>query len=96
MEIAVMWKAKVIIVLIVSTTANAATNSDDLSLEICFDGRASVPGVPSAQGVGDLGRDIELTIVQEGFFLASRINGAVPENSASSYVTTQERLAVVS
>jgi len=91
-----MWKTKVIIVLIISTTANAATNSDDLSMEIRFDGRASVLGVPSAQGIGDLGRDIVPTIVQEGFFLASRINGAVPENSASFDVTTQERLAVVS
>ena len=91
-----MWKTKVIIFLIVSTTANAVTNSDDLSLEPFVDGEGSPLGGYVAQGVGDLGRGIEPTMLREDFFLAARINGALPGIGFAADVTSQELPAALS
>lgn len=84
-----MRKTKVIIFLIVSTTANAVTNSDDLSLEPYVGGEASPLGGYVAQGVGDLGRGLAPTMLHEDFFLASRTNGALPGIGFAADVTTQ-------
>jgi len=91
MEIAIMWKTKVIILLIVSTTADAVTNFDDLSLGSSVGDEASLPGGHVAQGVGDLGRDIAPTMLHERSFLAACTNGALSEIAFAADVTTQER-----
>jgi len=90
-----MWKTKVIIFLIVSTTADAVTNSDDLSLEPFVDGEGS-PLAYVAQGVGDLGIGIEPTMLHEDFFLAARTNGALPGIGFAADVTSQELPAALS
>jgi len=91
-----MWKTKVIILLIVSTTANALTNSDDLSLEPYVDGVASLLGGHVAQEAGDPGRDIAPSMLHEHVFLATRIDGALSRIGFAADVTTQERPAALS
>ena len=52
-----MWKSRVSIVLITSMTANAATYSDDLSLQPYFSGRVSAMGARVARHTGDAGSE---------------------------------------
>ena len=91
-----MWKTKIVIFLIVSTTANAVTNFDDLSLEPNVGGEGSALAGCVRQDVGDLGRGIGPTVRHEYFFLESRTNGALPGIGFAADVTTQERPAALS
>ena len=91
-----MWKTKVIVFLIVSTTANAVTNSDDLALGPYVDDEACPAGISAEQDVSDLGRKYASTMLHEEFRAVSRIHGASPEIGGASDLTEQERLAVVS
>lgn len=91
-----MWKTKLIIVLIVSTTANAVTNADDTSLTPCADDEACPPGISVAQDASDLGREYAPTMLHQEFLPVSGIHDAPSEIGGASDLIEQERLAVVS
>jgi hypothetical protein len=91
-----MWKSKVIFFLIASTTADAITNSDELSLASDVGNETFHVGGYEAQGVGDLRGATAPTMLHERFFPATQVNGALSEIAFASGMTAQDLRAALS